>query len=272
MSMNLTCVMNIYHGDNPKYFREAFESIINQTYKADKILLVVDGPLSKDLDLTISKYSHIESLEIHRLKKNLGLNGARKYALEQCDTELVALMDSDDICALNRFEKQIDIFKSANIDYVGGQIEEFYENSKIKYKRIVPEKHDDIIRFAKYRAPINNVTSMFKKEAYLRSGGYRLERGYEDYKLFFRFLNSGAKFYNIKDILVYVRSNEDRISRHKGFDHFKTESKFFWNLYKNGSINIMEFFINLLLRLPARFLPNLMVRQIYKIINSNFFK
>ena len=270
--MNLTCVINIYHGDSPKYFSEAFDSVINQTRKADKILLIVDGPVGEDLNLTISKYSHIQSLEIHRLKKNLGLNGARKYALEQCKTELVALMDSDDVCALNRFEKQINILKSSNIDYVGGQIEEFYENSKIKYKRTVPEKHDEIVKFAKYRAPINNVTSMFKRDAYLKSGGYRIERGYEDYKLFFRFLNSGAKFYNIKDILVYVRSNEDRISRHKGLNHFKMETKFFWSLYKNGSINIIEFSINFLLRLPARFLPNFMVRQIYKIINSNFFR
>ena len=91
ISMKLTCVINIYHGDNPKNFSEAFDSVINQTRKADKILLIVDGPVSKDLNFTISKYSHIKSLEIHRLKKNLGLNGARKYALEQCKTELVAI-------------------------------------------------------------------------------------------------------------------------------------------------------------------------------------
>ncbi len=270
--MKLTCVINIYKGDNPNHFSEAFESVINQTRKADKILLIVDGPINEELNSAILKYSHISALEIHRLKENLGLNGARKYALEQCETELVALMDSDDVCALNRFEKQENILKDSSVDYVGGQIEEFYENSKVKYIRTVPERHEEIVKFAKYRAPINNVTSMYKMEAYLKSGGYREERGYEDYKLFYRFLKSGAKFHNINDILVYVRSNEDRIRRHKGFEHFKMETKFFWDLYRNGSINISEFIINFFLRLPARFLPNFMVRQIYKIINSNFFR
>ena len=67
--MDLTCIINVYQEDKPKYFSEAFDSIINQTHKADKILLIVDGPVSEDLDLTIEKYSHIKSLKFIDLKK-----------------------------------------------------------------------------------------------------------------------------------------------------------------------------------------------------------
>ena len=39
--------MCVYGGDNPLYFKEAVDSIINQTKKPSEIVIVVDGPVPK---------------------------------------------------------------------------------------------------------------------------------------------------------------------------------------------------------------------------------
>jgi glycosyltransferase involved in cell wall biosynthesis len=55
---------------------------------------------------------------------------ALNYGLQYCSYELVARMDSDDICMPDRFEKQIDfIQRHDEIALVGSNILEFYDSS-----------------------------------------------------------------------------------------------------------------------------------------------
>ena len=51
--------MCVYGGDKAKWFDIALSSVINQTVKPNEIVLVVDGPISKDLSDVIDKYEHI---------------------------------------------------------------------------------------------------------------------------------------------------------------------------------------------------------------------
>lgn len=51
--------MCVYNGDNPKWFDAALESIVNQTVKPSEIVLVVDGPISEEIQLVIDKYNKI---------------------------------------------------------------------------------------------------------------------------------------------------------------------------------------------------------------------
>lgn len=51
--------MCVYNGDNSEWFNIAMESIVNQTIKPDEIVLVVDGPISKEIQTVINKYEKI---------------------------------------------------------------------------------------------------------------------------------------------------------------------------------------------------------------------
>jgi hypothetical protein len=51
--------MSVYKNDNPEWLDVALESIINQTVKPNEIVLVVDGPISDELNSVIKKYEHI---------------------------------------------------------------------------------------------------------------------------------------------------------------------------------------------------------------------
>ena len=49
-------LMSIYYKEVPSNFRESLDSIIAQSYKPSDIILVEDGPLTKDLYAVIEEY------------------------------------------------------------------------------------------------------------------------------------------------------------------------------------------------------------------------
>ena len=51
--------MCVYYGDNPAWVDVALNSIVEQTVQPDEIVLVVDGPISKEIQDVINKYNTI---------------------------------------------------------------------------------------------------------------------------------------------------------------------------------------------------------------------
>ena len=48
--------MCVYGKDNPVWFKDAVNSVINQTVKPKEIVLVVDGPVPSELNEIINTY------------------------------------------------------------------------------------------------------------------------------------------------------------------------------------------------------------------------
>src|SRR5690606_9115564 len=111
----------VYKGDDAECFREALESIINQTLKPDEIILVVDGPIPTSINEVINIYEEYPFFKVTRIAENTGHGNARRIGLNNCSYDLVAIMDADDISVPNRFEMQIKCFKeNSNLSIVGG--------------------------------------------------------------------------------------------------------------------------------------------------------
>lgn len=126
--------MSVYEKENPKYLDVALNSIINQTILPNEIVIVKDGKLTDDLDSIINKYSkkYSDLFKIISLKENIGLGKALSIGILSCKYDLIARMDSDDICKEDRFEKQINLYRdNRNIDLVGSYISEFETNPNI---------------------------------------------------------------------------------------------------------------------------------------------
>ena len=119
--------MCVYEKDNPVWFQNAVESVLNQSVKPSEIVLVVDGAVPSELGAVISKYEHNDIFNVIRFAKNQGHGNARRAGLDACKNELVALMDADDISVETRFEQQLRMFKNSNADIIGGDIMEFID-------------------------------------------------------------------------------------------------------------------------------------------------
>ena len=67
-------LMTVYTKDNPEYFSLALDSMVNQTYKPDEIVLVKDGPVVEALQEVIDNHLATGAPIVQvQLKKNKGL-------------------------------------------------------------------------------------------------------------------------------------------------------------------------------------------------------
>lgn len=265
--VSFSVLMSVYKNDNPEHFKLALESIINQTIKPEEIVLVVDGPVPDTIEEVIKLYEGNSCLKVLRLPENVGHGNARKIGLEKCSNELVALMDADDICVTDRFEKQIKCFQEdSSLSVVGGNIKEFINSvENIVGIREVPQNDTDIKKYLKRRCPFNHVTVMFRKTKVEEAGGYIDWYCDEDYYLWIRMYQNNAKFMNLKDVLVYVRVGNDMYKRRGGWKYFRSEAKLQKYMFDQGIIGLLRFISNILVRFVVQILlPNILRGFIYK--------
>ncbi len=251
-------LMSIYYKEVPSNFRESLDSIIAQSYKPSEIILVEDGPLTKDLYAVIEEYKkELYNLITVPLEKNSGLGIALNKGLKHCHYNIIARMDTDDISMPNRFEEEIKYLDThPDIDVVSAWVEEFHDkrflNDTIKK---LPETQDEIYSYGKKRNPVNHPVVMFRKEAVLKAGGYKPFPLFEDYYLWVRILMNGGRFYNIQHPLLYFRRTIDMIRRRGGQSYAKKEIAFQREIYKIGYINLFQMLSNIFIRTCIRIMP-----------------
>ena len=222
--MNFSVSVCVYFKDDPLHFYDALQSVINQTIIPSEIVCVIEGQVGTEIHSVISeiqqKYKNFKKIQ---LKENMGHGKARQIGIENCAYDLVALMDSDDLCVPDRFEMQIKLFKEdANLSIVGGWIEEFNNNiANSIAQRKLPQDDLQIKKYLKYRCPMNQVTVMFKKNDVLKAGGYLDWYHEEDYYLWLRMYLQDCKFKNIQKVLVHVRATNSYFSRREALNIFK---------------------------------------------------
>lgn len=266
MTDNYSVLMSVYYKEEPEYLKEAIDSILNQTVKTDDFVIVCDGPLTEGLDKVIADYVKTYSglFTVYRLSRNIGLAKALNNGILQCKNELIARMDSDDISAPDRIEKQIAAINEKKADIVGANIIEFVGNiNNTGNCRIVPEKNEDIITFAKKRSPFNHPTIMYKKSAVIAAGFYEDYRFFEDYNLWATMLNMGYKGYNIQENLLYMRGGEEMYKRRGGFSYAGCIYRFKKHLKKIGFIGEKDFLVGVLGHAVVSIIPNGIREKIY---------
>lgn len=237
-------LMSIYKNDVPEYVKLAIESIICQTVVPNEVIIVIDGPVEKNL------YNMLETMavenpiiKLYPQAENLGLGNALKIGMNYCTNELVARMDSDDIALPERFEKQSNEFeKNETLSICGSNIKEFInETNEFAGIREVPQNHEEICEYLKARCPFNHMTVMFKKSEVEKAGGYLPWHLNEDSYLWVRMYLAGCNFYNIQENLVNVRVGKDMYKRRGGYKYYQSEKKLFLFMLENKVINKKEY-------------------------------
>lgn len=229
-------LLSVYYKEKPEFFDKALESIYNQTVKADEWVIVKDGAISEELQGVIDKYKQYENVVIKEvpLEENRGLGIALSIGIPECNNELIARMDTDDIAVPNRFELQLTQFENnPDLDLCGGQIIEFETDENVFIaERRVPLTHNEIVQYQKRRSAFNHMTVMYKKSKVLEAGNYKHCPLMEDDMLWVDMILAGAQCANIDEYLCKVRTNRDMIARRGGLKYYKK--------YKNARKQILD--------------------------------
>ena len=267
-SVDVSILMSVYIKEKPEYLRTSLKSAINQTVRVKEIVLVLDGPITDQLQSVIEECQKecSDLIKLIPLKENVGLGKALAIGVEKCKYDLVARMDTDDIMIPTRIEKQIAEFTSdLDLTIVGSNIDEFYDSPEsIVGRRVVPETNEEICNFSKKRNPFNHMTVMFKKSAVLDVGNYQPMMGFEDYYLWVRLLKAGYKGKNIQESLVFARTGEDMYARRGGKKYFLNGLKGRKAIYQAGLGSMSDYLISCSAHVVVSLLPNSLRGKLYE--------
>lgn len=261
-------LMSLYVKEKAEYLRMAIDSMIHQTIAPDEIVIVEDGALNNELYGVIEEYmkKYPDLIRIVVNEKNLGLGLALNEGLKVCRNELVARMDTDDISKPDRCEKQLALFdRKKELSIVGAFVDEFHTSpNEITSVRIVPQKHEDIYRFAKRRSAFNHPTVMYKKSKVLEHGGYADLRRNQDVDLFGRMLFSGCIAENIGESLLYFRCNDALAKRRKSWENTKSYINTIKKFHEMGYASLFDCFVVAVAQVGMFLMPIRLQHWVYK--------
>lgn len=259
-------LMSLYGRESPENLRTSLRSLQNQTTQPTQIVLVIDGPISIELEDVIIQFTKVLPMKIVRLAKNVGLAKALNEGLAYCTETWIARFDTDDICEPERLQAQWSFLnENSEIDILGTAIREFGISPEAPYAiRAVPKDHEKIIRVARRKNPFNHVTVVFRKDLVISIGGYPDDHLYEDYALWVRLIQNGAKCANLDHPLVRVRAGRDMSNRRGGWNYFCSEWRVQQRFRRQGFLSWPRFILNIATRAPVRLSPQFIRGLIYR--------
>jgi glycosyltransferase involved in cell wall biosynthesis len=245
----LSIIMSVYN--NEKTLSLAINSILNQTYKEFKFIIVDDCSTDNSVEI-IQEYQKQDSrIVLIKNESNLGLPKSLNKAIEVSKYDYIARIDGDDICMLDRFEKQMAYIKSnPHIDILGTGAILIDQQGIDVGKVLMPESDEEIKKAIRYKNPMIHPSIIMKKSVLEELSGYDENlRKAQDLDLWSRAVDSGKVFYNMQEYLIKYRIDLDK-SYSTIFKGFKVSFlKAFYNKSLIGALwSLLELFKYILIK------------------------
>lgn len=208
MKPRVSVIMPIYNSE--KYVELTINSILKQTYKDFELLLIDDCPT--DGTMEVIKKIKDDRIRIIHNEVNSGISYSRNRGLEEARGEYIALMDHDDLTALDRLEIEVEYLdKNPAIDAVGGKMLTMNElGIPIESSNIYPLNNPNFIQAIEmFYNCIANSSVLFRKKV-IDKYNIRYQDGclgMEDYRFWVDFSVHG-KITNLPNIFLYWRYAE----------------------------------------------------------------
>lgn len=266
MHLQYSVLLSLYYKEKPEYLRESLDSVFSQTYVSDDVVLVEDGKVGDALESVVKEYEdRYPQLHVVRFEKNRGLGHALNDGLKECKHDIVARMDTDDICKPERMAKQVSFLEEhREIGMVSSWIDEFIlDKNHVTSIRKLPETPKEVLAYAKKRCPVNHPAVMYRKSEVLAVGGYQTLYFPEDYFLWIKMLMNGCQVYNFQESLLWFRYDPNTFKRRGGWKYAIDEVITQYNILRMGFISIPRFVVNVGIRFTARIMPNWLRSLIY---------
>lgn len=213
------CIPNF---NKERYIEACLKSVGNQTYKSIEIILIDDSSSDKSWGI-IQKFKrenpHLKIITL-QLPFRRGTAWVQNIAYYLARGEYLMNMDSDDMIAPEKIEKQVRAMETYGWDVCGTNFKIFktdpsrplthdgghwlkYDTEEIEDSYLFRRIHCVCFGSLMYKARVIEVIAGMTKEFI----------GTEDYEIVYRIASKGFTIGNIKDALYYYRSNDTQRSK-----------------------------------------------------------
>jgi glycosyltransferase involved in cell wall biosynthesis len=260
-------LLPVYRADNPGYLGRAFRSSVHeQTLSPSEVIVVRDGPVPQELSQALAALIADSPVPAYvvELGRNVGLARALEEGLAACSYEVIARMDADDVSLPERFQRQL-AKVDEGFDIVGAGMYEFVDDrDEIVGQRVPVVGHEALSRYARFHDPFSHPTVVYRKSAVRRAGGYQEMGLMEDYWLFARMIQSGARAANLAEPLVMYRVGDGAYRRRGGAAQLKSEIALQRRFLRTGFTSPAQAVRNVAVRGAYRLVPEPVRRSIYR--------
>jgi glycosyltransferase involved in cell wall biosynthesis len=205
--------------DAMPFLEQVLKSLDRQTLVDFEVVAVDDGSTDGSgelLDRWAGSDSRIRVL--HRPPS--GLVATLNAGLQECRAPLVARMDADDLCHPRRLELQLSALENQpEVGIVSTDVR-FFPRSQVEQGFRIYERwlnslrdHDQMARERFVESPVAHPSVMVRRELVDRVGGYRDVDWPEDYDLWLRLFEDGARFAKLDRPLYFWREHPLRLTR-----------------------------------------------------------
>jgi glycosyltransferase EpsE len=199
MKPRVSIVTSVYNGEH--YFDRVVPGILTQTFEDFEWVIVDDGSTDRTPELLALLASEDERVKVFTVPR-YGRVKAFNYAISKAQGEYIANQDFDDSSYPSRLVLQSKILDSdPKVGLVGCDYTVNEENRNQRFIRSAPEKHEDIIAMMAQCVPFANTLVMYRKEAWIQTGGYIDMDGVEDLEFWIRVAEKGWRFSSVPQSL-----------------------------------------------------------------------
>ncbi|MBL08957.1 MAG: hypothetical protein CL402_00305 [Acidiferrobacteraceae bacterium] len=200
----ISVVTSVYNGE--AYLKECVDSVLNQTFQDFEYIILNNGSTDGTAEI-LSQYTEPRLQIVHQ--ENQGLSRSLNKGIHMASSELIARLDADDFSNPYRLEKQINFMNQhPEIVLCGSQFKVLLGMDYIDNPTHGLEDDESIRKSMSCFNPFAHSTVVFRKAAFIKSGGYREKFKFgQDYDLWSRILDFGEA-YILRNELSTIRLHE----------------------------------------------------------------
>ena len=216
--------------NSSKFLKETIKSILNQTYKQWKLIIVDDFSDKKTREI-LNKISN-KKIKIFKLNKNYGAGFCRNFAIKKSNSPYLAFIDSDDIWKKNKLKNQINFMEKNNFLFTYTNYETFGD----KIKKVLNPRKLNYFNFIR-NTSIATSTMMVKRKIVGKIRFTNTEIC-EDYFFKCKLLKKTKYAYCLDEYLTKYRIRKNSLQSNN-------LRNFYWIWKINRDFNKLNFFENL---------------------------
>ena len=199
--------------DRAGFLAQALNSLSLQTYEDFEVLVIDDGSTDNSMEV-VDGYAECDTRFKLLASPGQGLSDASNHGIRFAKGEFIARLDSDDVAAPDRFERQVrHLQENPDIVCCGTAVTLIDSQGKIIGETSYPVCDIDIRQQIQFACCLSHPSIIMRRKALVDAGGYRREFVVaEDVDLYHRLLEQG-KFCNLPEPLTSYRIHKHQATK-----------------------------------------------------------
>jgi glycosyltransferase involved in cell wall biosynthesis len=211
----ISVIMAVRNADST--LPKALDSLLTQTLLPSEVIIVLNGCTDGSAEIANEFARRDSRIRLFTSSTAGGVAEAARVGCAAARHPLLARMDADDWAHPERLQHQTRCLQETAADLVTCRVEAT-ETLGAGLERFVAwantlSEPEDFRRERFVESPVIQPGVLMTREAYLAAGGYRVENGPEDYELWLRMLENGARFVQAPKAKLQWRDSENRLTR-----------------------------------------------------------